>query len=213
MIDLLMRGEVLLFLLILFTIIFSLTFHEFGHAFAAKSLGDDTAQLMGRYTLNPASHIDPMGLIMVVVIGFGYAKPVPFTPRKLRHKWGSAIVAFAGPFMNFLIALISINVLAWGVHNNIGFFQSDGVYTLLAFLAQINLLLMLFNLIPLGPLDGHYILPWFLPRDLAYKYNQFNAQYGSMVFLALIVLSIMGLPIFRFLMDLSRSLLGLITFL
>ncbi|MDH3639559.1 MAG: site-2 protease family protein [Gammaproteobacteria bacterium] len=211
MLELLARGEYTLFMVILFAIVFSLTFHEFGHALTAKLYGDDTAEKLGRLTLNPFSHIDPVGLLMVVMVGFGYAKPVPFTPRNLRYPWASAVVAFAGPFMNLLLAVLAINLYVWGAKSGIEFFQGPGPATLLIYLAHINLLLMLFNLIPLGPLDGHYILPYFLPRSMGHRYQELNARYGVGVFLVLIGLSIMGLPIFRYLMDLSASIMPLIT--
>jgi len=213
MIYLLSNGQVGLFAIILFAIIFSLTFHEFGHAAAAKYFGDDTAEQMGRLNLNPLSHIDPIGLLMVVMVGFGYAKPVPINPRKMRHPWASAVVAFAGPFMNLVLAVIAINVLVWGHLNSISFLQGDAQETMLIFLAQINLLLMLFNLIPLGPLDGHYILPYFLPGNLGYRYHQLNAQYGTFALMGLIVLSIAGLPVFSTLMRFSQKLLPVITFI
>ena len=213
MLQLLFQGQVALFVLIMFAIILSLTFHEFGHAAVAKMLGDDTAEQLGRLNLNPMSHIDPMGLLLVVMVGFGYAKPVPFTPRKLKYAWGSAAVASAGPLMNLLIAIVAVNLLAFGVSHEIAWLSGPGSYTFLSYLALINLLLMLFNLIPLGPLDGHYILPWFLPKDLSYRYHQFNDRFGSYVFLALIMLSILGLPIFSSLIRFSTMLLPWITFI
>ena len=212
MMYLLSNGQVGLFAIVLFAIIFSLTFHEFGHAATAKYFGDDTAEQMGRLNLNPLSHIDPIGLLMVVMVGFGYAKPVPINPRKMRHPWASAVVAFAGPFMNLVLAVIAVNVLVWGNMNNISFLQGEGQVTMLIFMAQINLLLMLFNLIPLGPLDGHYILPYFLPGNLGYRYHQLNAQYGAFALMGLILLSIAGVPVFSTLMSFSQRLLPLITF-
>ncbi len=213
MINLLSNGQVGLFAIILFAIIFSLTFHEFGHAAAAKYFGDDTAEQMGRLNLNPLAHIDPMGLLMVVMVGFGYAKPVPVNPRKMRHPWASAAVAFAGPFMNLVLAVIAINLFTWGYYfSGLEFFQGKGQITLLIYLAQINILLMLFNLIPLGPLDGHYILPYFLPGNLGYRYHQLNAQYGAFALMGLILLSIAGLPVFSTLMNFSKSVLPFITF-
>jgi Zn-dependent protease len=211
MLELLTRGELTLFMVILFAIIFSLTFHEFGHAAAAKLCGDDTAEKLGRLNLNPMSHIDPLGLLMVVMVGFGYAKPVPFSPNKLRYPWASGVVAFAGPFMNLVLAVVTINLYVWGVKSGHELFQGPGYATMLIYLAHINLLLMLFNLIPLGPLDGHYILPYFLPRSLGHRYLELNARYGVAVFLVLIALSIMGVPIFRALMDMSAAIMPFIT--
>lgn len=212
MLQLLSQGQFAVFALILFAIVFSLTCHEYGHAASAKLLGDDTAERAGRLTLNPVAHIDPMGLLMVVMLGFGYAKPVPVNPGKLRKSWGSAAVSFAGPGMNLVLAIISVNLMAWGAANSSGMLGSDGAQLILIFLAQINLLLMLFNLIPLGPLDGHYIMEWLLPPRLSHQYSQFNRAYGSWLFFGLIALSIIGIPIFSSLMRLANSILPLITF-
>jgi len=211
MLQLLLNGQIAVFSIALFAIVFSLTLHEFGHAGAAKLLGDDSAERMGRLTLNPFAHIDPVGLLMVVLIGFGYAKPVPMNTRALTRPWARATVAAAGPLMNLLLATVSINFLAWTeLHGTIRL--TDAMQTALVIMAQINLMLMLFNLIPLGALDGHYILTWFLPRDLSARYERFNIQYGSKVFLVLILLSILGLPIFNFLMSFGARLVPHITF-
>ncbi|MDJ0652912.1 MAG: site-2 protease family protein [Xanthomonadales bacterium] len=212
MLSLLNQGHIGLFLIILFAIVFSLTFHEFGHAFTAKKLGDDTAEQMGRLTLNPVRHIDPMGLLLVVMVGFGYARPVPVNPRNLRYPWADAAVAAAGPAMNLLIAIVAANLAAAGVRYGIPALQGEAQSTLLIYLAQINVLLMLFNLIPLGPLDGHYVMEWLLPRNLSQRYHELNSQYGSYLFLVLIALSIMGVPIFRALIDMTRWVLPWIVF-
>lgn len=211
MLQLLFNGQYDVFVLVLVVIVLSLTLHEFGHGMMAKLLGDDTAERAGRLTLNPVSHIDPLGLAMVVLIGFGYARPVPFNVNKIKHHWGPAAVAAAGPLMNLLLAIVAINLLALGLHSD-SLNLSDTQLIALELMALINLLLMLFNLIPLGPLDGHYIMTWLLPRDLSYRYARFNAHYGVTVFLALIVLSIIGVPIFSFLIALARALAPLITF-
>ena len=105
MLPLLFSGQIGLFVIIIITIIFSLSLHEFGHAAMAKVLGDDTAQRMGRLNINPVSHIDPFGLLMVVLVGFGFAKPVPFDVRNIKVAWGSAAVALAGPAMNLFLAI------------------------------------------------------------------------------------------------------------
>ena len=195
----LFHGQIEYFLIALFVIIFSLTFHEFAHALSAKLLGDNTAERMGRLNLNPLNHIDPVGLIAVLAIGFGYAKPVPVTPRLIKPKWGSAAIAAAGPLMNLLIAIIASNLLFAGYHYDLGYLSSETAEQILSVFATFNLLLMLFNLLPIGPLDGHYIAEWLLPRPYKYKYHQLNGQYGMMVFMGLILLSFIGFPIFNFL--------------
>ena len=210
MIQLLFQGQVMVFVLILFSLIFSLTFHEYGHGIVAKWYGDRTAEQQGRLTLNPIAHIDPMGLLMVMLIGFGYAKPVPTDPRNYRSRWGILSVAAAGPMMNLLLAVVTINLYGLGLTLDWSLFQGPAAYTFFTFLASINLLLMLFNLIPIGPLDGHYILPYLLPNRLARQYLIFNERYGAMLLLSLIVLAIMGVPIFQKVWALSQWLLGFI---
>ena len=111
MIQKLVDGQWLEFCIVLGAILLSLSFHEFGHAWVAKRFGDDTAQRAGRLTLNPISHIDPMGLMMVVFVGFGWAKPVPTDPRNFTSRYADMLVAAAGPAMNLLLAVIVVNVL------------------------------------------------------------------------------------------------------
>jgi len=210
LINLLFQGHAILFLTILLALVISLSCHEYGHAIVAKWNGDDTAQRAGRLTLNPLAHIDPMGLMMVVFVGFGYAKPVPTNPRNFTNMWADLLVAAAGPAMNLLLAVITINVYLLGRNMSVELFFSDGAQTFFVILAQINLLLMLFNLVPIGALDGHYILPYFLPRRLAQQYRYYNARYGNFVLLGLIIVSIMGVPILRTLFDLAQWILPLI---
>jgi Zn-dependent protease len=210
MLQLLYSQQYALFALIIITLIISLTFHEFGHAASAKLLGDDTAQRMGRLNVNPIAHIDPIGLLMVVLVGFGYAKPVPTNPNNYTSRWGIPLVAAAGPAMNLLLAFVVINIYFIGVNSGNPWFSEPGPKTFFIFLASINLLLMLFNLIPLGPLDGHYILGYFLPGKLATIYLEYNRRYGHFLFLGLILLSILGIPIFSKLMSMARSILPML---
>lgn len=206
MIGLLYQGQYELFILIIIAIIISLSFHEFGHAWMAKKFGDNTAEKMGRLTLNPIAHIDPIGLLMVVTIGFGFAKPVPTDPRNFNSYYASAFISAAGPAMNLILAFISINLLAGAQFFEIPYLMQEGPKAFLYFMAIINMLLMLFNLLPIGPLDGHYILPYFLSRQTAYKYSQWNAQYGGMALMGLVLLSFVGVPIFSYLQSLGATL-------
>ena len=212
MIQLLFDGRIELFLTILIALVLSLCLHEFGHAFAAKLYGDDTAQKAGRLTLNPIPHIDPMGLLMVMLVGFGYAKPVPTDPSKFKSRSGEFVVSAAGPAMNLLLAIATINLYLLALQSGVESLRGPGPQLFFVYLAQINLLLMVFNLIPLGALDGHYILPYFLPKQLALRYRYYNARYGNFVLLGLIVLSVMGLPIFQYVFSISERLLPLIVF-
>lgn len=212
MIQLLLNQQYSLFLFIFIALIISLTFHEYGHGIVAKWFGDDTAEKAGRLTLNPVAHIDPFGLIMVLFIGFGYAKPVPTNPANYRSRWAVLLVAAAGPGANLLVALVSINFYIFGLGAGIGFLQGPGPELFFTYLALINLILMLFNLLPIGPLDGHYILPYFLSRPLAIRYLQFNQQYGAYALLSLVVLHFMGIPVFEYVWKTGQFLLSLIIF-
>lgn len=212
MISLLFQGYIGLFVIILVALVMSLCLHEFGHAFVAKLYGDDTAERAGRLTLNPVSHIDPLGLLMVVFVGFGYARPVPTDPRKFNSVWADMFVSAAGPGMNLLLAVVAINVYHLGLDMGIQQLRDPRAEIFFLILAQVNLLLMVFNLIPIGALDGHYILPYFLPRQWAQRYRYYNARYGNLLLLMLIVLSIMGVPVFQYVLTLAGSLLPWITF-
>lgn len=207
MIHLLFGGQAALFFLIVIALVISLSFHEFGHAFTAKLFGDDTAQRMGRLTLNPLAHIDPMGLLMVVFVGFGWAKPVPTNPNNFTSRWADFFVSLAGPGMNLLLAFVAINAYSIGVQMGLHFLLTPGPRTFFFYLAVINLVLMLFNLIPLGALDGHYILPYFLSRRAAAVYRDFNDRYGNFALMALVLLSFAGLPIFRIIFSVGRTML------
>jgi len=212
MIQLLFQQQYALFILIMIALIISLTFHEYGHAIVAKLYGDDTAQKAGRLTLNPVAHIDPGGLIMVVLVGFGYAKPVPTNPANFSSRWATLWVSAAGPGMNLLVAIITINFYVFGLQAGWSLFEGQGPQFFFIFLAKINLLLMLFNLIPIGPLDGHYILPYFLPRSLAQRYLYYNQRYGVYALFALIALSLIGVPILTTVLSIGNSLLPIIVF-
>ncbi|MCY4200887.1 MAG: site-2 protease family protein [Gammaproteobacteria bacterium] len=208
MIFLLQNGEFLLFGLLIVALIISLTFHEFGHAFVAKAYGDDTAERAGRLTLNPVAHIDLFGLLLVIIVGFGYAKPVPTNPRNFRTPSADFWVAAAGPLMNLLLAIVVWNTYL--VLDGSGL-TTQQIFIFCLLLAQVNLLLMIFNLIPVAPLDGHYLLPYFLPERMRPIVHDFNRRFGPYALLSLVVLSLMGLPIFAWLSTLSRTLLPLIS--
>ena len=210
MITLLLQQRYELFILIILALVISLTFHEYGHGRVAKWFGDNTAEQAGRLTLNPVAHIDPIGLLMVIFIGFGYAKPVPTNPANYRSRWAVLLVAAAGPGMNLLVAIIAINLYIAGLYAGVGFLQGPGPEFFFTYLALINMLLMLFNLLPIGPLDGHYILPYFLPRHLAIRYLQLNHQYGVYALFALIGLNFIGVPIFEYVWKTGEFMLSLI---
>lgn len=212
MLLLLAQQQYTVFLLIIIALVISLSFHEYGHGRVALMMGDDTAKRAGRLTINPLRHIDPMGLLMVVLIGFGYAKPVPTDPRQFKSRLGILWVAAAGPAMNLLLAIVVINVYALGLRFGVEAFQNEGAFFFFTFLTQINLLLMLFNLLPIGPLDGHHILPYFLPRRVANLYREYNHRYGVMLLLGLVALNLLGLPVFESIWNLGQWMTQLIIF-
>lgn len=166
-------------------LLFSLTIHEFSHGITAYYLGDDTAKRHGRLTLNPISHIDPIGLLMLFIAHIGWAKPVPINPYNFKnYKRDTAITAAAGPISNFLIAII-LSVFFHILQGIIpveklmtGFNQT--VFFALYYAILINLALGLFNLIPLPPLDGSKILGGFL-TDQQYANYTARERQGAMV--------------------------------
>jgi len=212
MLNLLLQGQIALFAVILVAIVISLSFHEFGHAATAKLFGDDTAQKAGRLTLNPAAHIDPVGLLMTALIGFGYARPVPTNPSKFNSLWASFFVSAAGPAMNMLLAMIAINFYGLGLANGWSITQGDGAELFFMYFSLINLILLIFNLIPIGSLDGHYLLPYFLPRKMAQAYRYWNDRYGNQLLMGLILLSLVGVPVFDTIWNFGRSMLPSIMF-
>jgi len=153
------------------TLLIAFTIHELSHAVTADRLGDDTARRLGRISLNPLVHLDPIGSLLLIFAGFGWAKPVPVNPYNLRNgpQMGMAVVAAAGPISNFLMALIGaipfrLGLLPFRAIGPLGGFLPSPSQFFLDFI-EINLVLMLFNLIPIAPLDGSKILRGFAPRS------------------------------------------------
>ena len=162
-----------------------LTFHEFSHALTADQLGDHRPRAMGRLTLNPIAHVDPIGALMLVVAGFGWAKPVMVNPAALRGGRGSmALVAFAGPIANVVVAIVF--AVVFRVMDLAGV-DSRFFVNLVALIVQLNILLAIFNLIPIPPLDGYNVLLAYLPPAQAVMIQRY-APYGIIVLLLLIFL-------------------------
>lgn len=175
----------------LLTIIISLTFHEFCHALAGKSLGDNTAEEAGRLSLNPLHHLDPWGFFMLLVIGFGWAKPVPFSPYALKHPIrDSVLIALAGPASNLVLAILS--GLAWHAFITTGLVSATSLLVpFLILLIFTNLALALFNLIPVPPLDGSRLLEAFFAHFRLTRAAQLFTEFGPRLLFILVILSLL----------------------
>ncbi len=177
--------------------------HEAAHATSAYVLGDDTAYRAGRVTLNPASHLDVLGSLMLVMAGFGWGKPTPVVPSKLRGGvFGPVAVALAGPISNLLIVAVCAVLYLLPV------FQNGNLVLIIAAVSYANALLFVFNLIPIPPLDGSKILFPFLPRFLD-GFVDFMNQYGPFILLGLILVSFaLNVPVFNYLLAPVRPILA-----
>jgi Zn-dependent protease len=158
--------------------------HEAAHAYSAYLLGDDTAYRAGRVTLNPASHLDLLGSLMFLMVGFGWGKPTPVVPSKLRGGvFGSVAVAFAGPASNLLIVAVCAALYLLPA------FQSGYLEVIVLMAAAANALLFVFNLIPIPPLDGAKVIFPFLPRSMS-GFVDFMNQHGPTILLVLVLVAI-----------------------
>ncbi|NLI53861.1 MAG: site-2 protease family protein [Clostridiales bacterium] len=178
-------------LYVLPAILIGLTVHEWAHAYAAYRLGDSTARNLGRMTLNPIAHIDPIGFLMLLLIGFGWARPVPVNPRNFKnYRRDDILVSLAGIGMNFVTAFLFsfiyvAGVLKWGLATNEAFMNIFGS------IITINLALAIFNLIPIYPLDGSHVLESLLVRKIP-RFFMFLRQYGQWILLGLLLLGVVS---------------------
>lgn len=188
-------------------VLIALTFHEFAHAWVATKLGDETPRLQGRLNLNPLSHIDPVGFILLIVAGFGWGKPVQIDPRNFNGKYSlskaEALVSIAGPIMNFILAFVFLIIyhilfVTTDVLANISIQWQSIIFTVITYIVSINIGLGIFNLIPLPPLDGSKVLMHFLPyKAKEWFYSKQNIFY--IVFLILFITNLSSIilsPIF-----------------
>jgi len=194
---------------LILTLIISIILHEVGHAYAASALGDPTARLEGRLSVNPIVHIDPMMSVVVPALTiimsggsfvFGGAKPVPYNPYNFSNqKWGEALVAFAGPLVNITLAVIFAATIPLAAM----FGLPPSYEKLAASVVLLNLFLAFFNLVPIPPLDGSKILPRFLPFALRMKYDGFRRQLEQNAALAfglviILFIFVLGAPLAQF---------------
>ena len=213
-----LRMNIQTLLLLAPPILLALTFHEYAHAFVANMYGDDTAKQSGRLTLNPLAHLDPMGTIMIFLVHFGWAKPVPVNPRRLKNpKKDMLWISAAGPLANMVLALVS-GILLRLLFAAFGKPDQHSITGLLTFMVimslQINLALAIFNVLPIAPLDGSKILFGLLPSKHEGKIY-FLERYGPFILIGLIVfgqftgVSILGQLIWPFVGFFSKIFAGM----
>lgn len=183
-------------LYILPALVVGLTLHEWGHAYVAYRLGDPTARNMGRMSLNPLDHFDIVGTLCLLFLGFGWAKPVPVNPRNFKNlRRDETLVSLAGITMNFFVVLVSSAVFVICIRNWPTLWNNDAFYYIFLYMIGLNTTLIIFNLIPIPPLDGSHVLENLLGRHLPYKVANFMNRYGRWVLLLLLWSGILNYPI------------------
>lgn len=172
-------------------LIIAMVIHEYAHARVAVALGDRTPLLMGRLTLNPAAHIDPIGLIMLFLVRFGWAKPVIIDPRNFKKpRRDDILVSLAGPFANLVTAFLALVALLV-IKSTMGHL-SVGVYQVFQLIIIYNINFAIFNMIPLPPLDGSHVLVQLLPPKMAYAYARLE-RYSFLILIVLIMTSVLSM--------------------
>lgn len=193
------------FIAFIIAIVLGITVHEFMHAYTAHRLGDDTARLLGRLSLNPMAHLDPFGTLLLVLAGFGYGKPVPFNESRLRSAMGVTFVALAGPFANLVLAALCAIPLRFSAASLLG-----GAYEeILTAIVLWNCVLAIFNLVPIPPLDGANVVYGLLPPRQQYSWRTYQ-QYGPFLLLFILLLAprVLSTLVFGPALALARFLLG-----
>jgi len=172
-------------------LLIAMVIHEYAHAQVAVWLGDFTPRLMGRLTLNPKAHVDPIGMLMLFLVHFGWAKPVMINPRNFKNpKRDDILVSLAGPAANFITAFLAL--LALLIYNRMGGDMTAGVYLVFQMIIEYNIGFGIFNLIPLPPLDGSHVLMQLLPRDMAYKLAGLE-RYSFLILIVLLMTPVLSM--------------------
>jgi len=194
-------------------LLFSLSVHESAHGWMALQMGDDTAARQGRITLNPLSHVDPVGTVLIPLLQFlwggvpllAWARPTPVGAENFRRlARGHVLVAGAGPVSNLVLAVLFTAGLYAGRHSSLA--DSDAALALLNTGVQMNVFLALFNLVPLPPLDGSWVASWGLPRGVAARYDRVVEPYGQWILLILFATGVLGTLLLPFVQVLSTFL-------
>lgn len=182
----LLFSSPLLFILIALIIVAAITIHEFAHAWVADYFGDPTPRYQGRVTLNPLAHLDPLGTVLLFLVGFGWGKPVQFDPHNLKDPVKeAALIALAGPVSNLVLALIVVLGVPF-IGSAMGI-SSSIIQALASLAVSYNIMLAIFNLVPVYPLDGSKILYALLPRQMALEYDHLMLRYGNFILIGLIL--------------------------
>ena len=193
------------FIAFVVAIVLGITVHEFMHAYAAHRLGDDTARVLGRLSLNPMAHLDPFGTLLLVLAGFGYGKPVPFNESRLRSALSVTFVALAGPLANVALAALCAIPLRFGSASLLG----SAYQEILGAIVLWNCVLAIFNLVPIPPLDGANVLYGLLPPRQQYSWRTYQ-QYGPFLLLGILLLAprVLSAVVFGPALALARFLVG-----
>ena len=187
-------------------LILAFSVHELSHGLMAYWLGDTTAKYDGRLTLNPVKHIDPIGFLMLMVAGFGWAKPVLVNPANFKYpKQDMALTAVAGPISNFIFAFVSVMIMFPLMLHAGGNDIARATVTFLQYLIQWNVILGIFNLLPIPPLDGSKLFSIILPDRVYFNFIDFGSRFGMIILLVLVITRTLGTiigPVIRFVLEL-----------
>ncbi|MBN1382515.1 MAG: site-2 protease family protein [Deltaproteobacteria bacterium] len=203
LVSLLFRDP-LTFTLLVIPLIYSIIFHEVAHGWVALRMGDPTAQMLGRLNLSPIKHLDPVGTLMLLIFGFGWAKPVPVNFANIRNqRWGVIFVSSAGIIVNTILAFAAILIYRIVLPQ-----PNEVLFKFLYFMAQINIILAAFNLIPIPPLDGSKILMGFLPAHARRSFLRLE-PFGFFIIIGLLYFGLLN-PVIDFVRELILLLINLI---